>query len=339
MLAVASDVHQQHHGLELSRGAIIPSTEGPDRADLIAAALRGNGHHTIEPDPVDRQLLGRIHTAEYLELLETAWDRWQERPNPGPAAMGFTWPARGFPGERPDDLIGQLGYHSFTADCSIMAGTWDAVVTAAAIATTATDRLIDDGATTFALCRPPGHHATADQFGGYCYINNAALAAQRLLDRGAERVAVLDVDYHHGNGTQSIFYERSDVLFISLHADPVFEFPWFIGHSDETGAGEGLGWNLNLPLPTATGPVAYLDALAVGLARIAAANVDGLVVSLGVDTYLDDPLGTFSIDTPDFQTIASRIADLNVPTVLVQEGGYAVADIGTNVVAFLDGWS
>jgi acetoin utilization deacetylase AcuC-like enzyme len=252
--------------------------------------------------------------------------------------MGFAWPGRGFDGERPDDLIGQLGYHSFTADCSIVAGTWDAVAASAAIATTATDRLLDDGQTTFALCRPPGHHATADQFGGYCYVNNAAAAAQRMLNRGAARVAVLDVDYHHGNGTQSIFYDRSDVLFVSLHADPAFEFPWFIGRADETGRNDGEGWNLNLPLGRDTDLATYLETLEVGLARIGDAGVEGLVVSLGVDTYVDDPLGTFAINTPGFRTIASRIAALGLPTVLVQEGGYAVADIGTNVVSFLEGW-
>lgn len=339
MLTVSSDVHQQHHGLELSRGQIIASTEGPDRAELIAAALLDAGHETIEPDSMLPELVAKVHTPEYLEFLETAWDRWLERSNPGPAAMGFTWPARGLTGERPDDLVGQLGFHSFTADCSIVAGTWAAASTAAAIATTAADRMLEGGGTTFALCRPPGHHATADQFGGYCYINNAAVAAQRLLDRGAERVAVLDVDYHHGNGTQSIFYDRSDVLFVSLHANPTFEFPWFVGHATEIGEGRGEGWNLNLPLDRGTELHRYVQTLDVGLERIRDAGVDGLVVSLGVDTFEDDPLGTFSIPTAGFTTIAAKIAELALPTVLVQEGGYAVADIGTNVASFLDGFS
>ncbi|MEM7325413.1 MAG: histone deacetylase family protein [Actinomycetota bacterium] len=339
MLTVRSDVHRHHHGLELSGGTVAPSTESPDRAERIAAAVIAAGHPTIEPDELDRQLLHQVHTAEYLELLETAWDRWQQLPDPGPAAMGFTWPARGLIDRRPDDLIGRLGYHSFTADCSIVAGTWDAVSTAAAIATTAADRLIDGGAPTFALCRPPGHHATADQFGGYCYLNNAALAAQRLLNRGAERVAVLDVDYHHGNGTQSIFYDRSDVLFVSLHADPAFDFPWFLGRADEAGIGDGDGWNLNLPLPRGTTGDRFNEALTVALERIRDGRVDGVVVSLGVDIFVDDPLGTFAITTPEFRSIGAAIAGLDIPTTIVQEGGYAVDAIGRNVVSFLDGWS
>ena len=338
MLIIGSDVHQQHHCLELTDGQVAPSIEGPQRADLIADALREAGHTMSAPDPVDMDLLAQIHTPEYLAFLETAWSRWQDRENPGPAAMGFTWPSRGLESVRPDDLIGQLGFHSFAADCSIVAGTWAAATEGVAIATTAAERMLTTGAPTFGLCRPPGHHATADQFGGYCFLNNAAAAAQHLRNRGAERVAVLDVDYHHGNGTQSIFYQRADVLFVSLHADPLFEFPWFAGHSDETGHGIGEGWNVNLPLQRGDRIDVYLQALEQGLQRVEEARVDALVISLGVDTFSDDPLGTFHIETPDFQTIARRIAAANIPTTIVLEGGYAVEEIGLNVAAFLRGF-
>ncbi len=335
MRVVASDVHRAHHGLEFSNGRLALSEEGPERADLIANALRAAGHDFSEPNDVDVELLGRIHTPEYVDFLAAAWDRWVERGETGEAAMGFTWPTRGMRATRPDDLIGQLGYHSFAADCSITAGTWSAVREAAAIAVTATDLMTQHGLTTYGLCRPPGHHATADQFGGYCYLNNAAIAAQRLLDGDASRVAILDVDYHHGNGTQAIFADRSDVLFVSIHADPTFEFPWFAGHADEIGDGRGEGWSLNLPLPSGTTMSGWMTALDTALTRIAEADVDALVVSLGVDTYEHDPLGTFAITTADFSTIGAAIGNARLPTVVLQEGGYAVGDIGANVAAFL----
>jgi acetoin utilization deacetylase AcuC-like enzyme len=336
MLIVASDVHRAHHSLELSNGAVQLSEEGPDRADLIASTLRDAGHDFVTPDPIAVDQLGAIHTADYLDFLGSAWDRWVAGGETSPGAMGFTWPVRGMLATRPDDLIGQLGYHSFSADCSITHATWTAATEAAAIASSAVDRMRATGDVVYGLCRPPGHHATADQFGGYCYINNAAIAAQRLLDTGARRVAVLDVDYHHGNGTQSIFFERSDVLFVSIHADPMFEFPWFAGHAAEIGSGDGDGWNLNLPLPSGTGFAQWRAALDVAMARITDAQADALVVSLGVDIYEHDPLGTFTIATSDFGDIARTIGEAGLATVVVQEGGYAVGDIGANVAAFLE---
>ncbi|MBT8240142.1 MAG: histone deacetylase family protein, partial [Acidimicrobiia bacterium] len=191
MLVVRSDRHREHHSLELARGELFPSLDSPDRAELIDAALAAAGHDFVEPDSLDHELVRQVHDADYIDFLATAWERWIQREDPAPAAMGFIWPPRGTTPARPDNLLGQLGYHSFAADCSIVEGTWAAVQTSAAIATTAADRMLTQGATTFGLCRPPGHHATADQFGGYCFVNNAAVAAQRLLNRNAERVAIL----------------------------------------------------------------------------------------------------------------------------------------------------
>lgn len=335
MLVVSSNAHRDHNSLEIHNGVMIESSESPSRADAILEAVRADGHDIVEPDPVDVELVGRVHTPEYVDFLSTAWDRWHERES-GPAAMSFMWPARGFDGRRPSDLIGQLGYHSFAADTSIVPGTWKAITSSASIATTAADRMLDSASTTYALCRPPGHHASVDQFGGYCYLNNAAIAAQRILDRGAGRVAVLDVDYHHGNGTQSIFYDRSDVLFVSIHADPTDEFPWFAGHADETGTAAGAGFNLNLPLSRGTDRPSWFVALDVAIDRIERASVDALVVSLGVDAYVDDPLGTFQLSTDDFGVAAARIAALGLRIVVVQEGGYNGAALGSNVSAFLD---
>jgi acetoin utilization deacetylase AcuC-like enzyme len=338
VIVVASDLHRRHHGVELHNGEFAPSVESPERADLIADTLRNAGHTLVEPRPEDETLhrtIRTVHTAEYVEFLATAWDRWVERGESSPAAMGHTWPPRGVTGRRPADLIGQFGYHSFAADSTIGPGTWAAASQAAAIAAATVDQVIDGGTDAYGLCRPPGHHATADQCGGYCYLNNAAVAAQRWLDRGATRVAVLDVDYHHGNGTQSIFYDRADVLFVSVHADPVEEFPWFAGHADETGRGDGEGLNLNLPLPRGTGAVDWVAALDVGLEHIGRTGVDALVISLGVDTHVDDPLGTFGLTTADIGLAGRRVADLDLPTAIVQEGGYATTTLGTNVAAFL----
>jgi acetoin utilization deacetylase AcuC-like enzyme len=337
MLIVSSHAHRAHRMLELDNGVLIDSAESPDRADLIERALIDVGHEFVDPTELDDELVGRVHTPDYIEFLSTAWDRWMQRDRPATAAMGFTWPTRGMFATRPSDLVGQLGYHSFSADSSIVAGTWTAARSAAAIAMTAADRTLDDNAVTYGLCRPPGHHATADQFGGYCFLNNAAIAAQRLRDRGCARVAILDVDYHHGNGTQSIFYDRADVVFVSIHADPIEEFPWFVGHADERGNGLGEGANLNLPLACGSEVTQWFGALELALETIVAAGVDALVVSLGVDTFVDDPLGTFQLSTGDFTTAAGLIATTNLPMVVVQEGGYAVEAIGANVAAFLDG--
>lgn len=339
MRVIASDTHQQHDAFELTRGQILPSTEAPRRVDMIARALRASDHQFAGPDMLDHALISRVHTPEYLQFLSTAWDRWEKRGNANGPAMAFAWPGRNVVPTRPDDLVGQLGYHSFAADCSIVAGTWAAAAEAAAIAQTAADRLVADSAPVYALCRPPGHHATADQFGGYCYLNNSAVAAQRLLDQGASRVAVLDVDYHHGNGTQAIFYDRADVLTVSIHADPMFEFPWFAGHATETGADDGKGWNVNLPLAAGTDLQTWNSALSIAIDRIVSSDAQAIVVALGVDTYVDDPLGTFFIQTADYSTIAERIAALSLPTVIVQEGGYATEAIGDNVAAFLKTFS
>ncbi len=338
VIVVYSESQRSLTGLELHNGELVASFESADRVTGIADALRSESHEWVEPTEIDEQLLRRVHTTDYVDFLATAWSRWVELGDHGPAAMGFAWPGRGLASGAPTDLIGQLGYYSFAADCSIVDGTYEVARSAASTAMTAADRVIETQAATFGLCRPPGHHASADQFGGYCFFNNAALAAQRLLDRGASRVGVLDVDYHHGNGTQSIFYDRSDVIFASVHADPLQEFPWFAGHASETGSGDGEGANLNVPLARGATVAAWFDALDRSLAWISEAQVDGLVVSLGVDTFKDDPLGTFQLDTADFAESAARIDALGVAPAIVMEGGYAVDALGRNVAAFLSGF-
>jgi acetoin utilization deacetylase AcuC-like enzyme len=235
-------------------------------------------------------------------------------------------------------IDGKVGYYALAVETAMTAGTWEAAKASCAVAQTA-QRLVAGGErTAFALCRPPGHHAAIDMYGGYCFLNNAAITAQMFLDDGAKRVAVLDVDFHHGNGTQDIFYERSDVLFCSLHGQPEDAFPHFLGYKDETGAGKGEGFNVNYPMPPGTPYSRWSKALKDAIKRIKAYGPDALVISLGVDAYKDDPISFFKLDNEDFTDCGRQIAKLKLPTLFVMEGGYAIAEIGVNTVNVLDGF-
>jgi acetoin utilization deacetylase AcuC-like enzyme len=239
---------------------------------------------------------------------------------------------------RPEGLQAQLGYYSFAADCSITADTWVAAADAARTADAAAQHVAAGAPSAFARCRPPGHHASGDQFGGYCYLNNAAVAAERLRQSGVDRVAVLDVDYHHGNGTQDIFYHRDDVSFCSIHADPKVEFPYFLGHADEEGMDGGVGANLNVPLPHGTQSGDWFTALETLLQWIERRAAEAIVVSLGVDTFVDDPISQFQLVSEDFIRLGQRLARVDRPMVFVMEGGYATEALGTNMVNVLEGF-
>ena len=239
---------------------------------------------------------------------------------------------------RPNSITGKLGYYAMAGETSISHGTWEAAHAAADVALTGASQIKAGARAAFALCRPPGHHAARDLYGGYCFLNNAAIAAQYLRDTGAARVAILDVDFHHGNGTQDIFYDRPDVLYISLHGDPAEAFPYFSGFADETGTGVGAGFTLNLPLPPGTEFGAWQDALRAALLRIENFRADALVVSLGVDTFAEDPISFFRLQSADFSTYGRMIGACALPTLFVLEGGYAVGEIGVNVVNVLTGF-
>jgi acetoin utilization deacetylase AcuC-like enzyme len=239
---------------------------------------------------------------------------------------------------RPRSITGQLGYYAMAGETSISHGTWEAARAAADVALTAAARVKDGARAAFALCRPPGHHAARDMYGGYCFLNNAAVAAQFLRDGGAERVAILDVDFHHGNGTQDIFYDRADVLYVSLHGDPADAFPYFSGYADETGSGAGAGFNLNLPMPPGTEFALWQEALRTALLRIVDFRADALVVSLGVDTFAGDPISFFRLRSEDFLSYGRMIGECALPTMFVLEGGYAVGEIGINVANVLTGF-
>ena len=337
MLTIYSDDHHLHHGAgEFYRGRMVPCFEMPSRADQVLAAVRAAGlGAVIAPERFDRAALVRVHIGDYIAFLESAWDEWIALGETGDA-LPYAWPAAGLRQDCPPDHIdGKLGFYAIDAAVPITAGTWQAVRSSADCALTGARHLVEGAAAAFALCRPPGHHAGARAMGGFCYVNNAAVAAQYLRDQGAARVAMLDVDYHHGNGTQAIFYDRGDVFFASLHGDPRVEYPFFLGYADERGVGAGEGANANYPLPWGTTGADYLAALDAAIAQIAGFGADALVVSLGVDTFAEDPISHFRLVRDDFAAIGARIAALGRPTLYVLEGGYAVADIGANVAAVL----
>jgi len=339
MRIYATRDHHQHHCLELDEGQLIQSWEGPDRADIVDAELLARGFDDIQqPDDLDRELVEQVHAPAYVAFVETAHQRWVDEGKVGSCAMSNGWPARRMRDVRPEALMAQLGYYSFAADCSIAADTWTAAAGAARSADAAAQHVAGGARSAFARCRPPGHHASRDQFGGYCYLNNAAIAAERLRQSGANRVAVLDVDYHHGNGTQDIFYHRGDVSFCSIHADPKVEFPYFLGHADEKGIAGGAGANLNLPLPHGTQPDEWFAALETSLEWIERRDAEAIVVSLGVDTFVDDPISKFQLISQDFTRLGDRLARVGRPMVFVMEGGYATEALGTNMVNVLDGF-
>ena len=318
---------------ELHNGGWTPHAETPARAEAIVAALPG-----LRP-AVDhgRAPLLAVHTAEYLDFLEAAHSRWRDAGRDGDA-IPYVWPVAHRRPLRLDRIDALLGRFSFDAATPIAHGTWTAAYWGAQAALTALDVVTGGEPAAFALCRPPGHHAGSDYFGGYCYLNNAAIAAAAARAQGCRRVAILDVDYHHGNGTQDIFWSDASVFYASLHADPATDYPFYWGHADEVGGGAGAGATLNLPLPRGTAIDAYLTALEVALAAIDRFAPDLLVVSFGADTFAGDPIAGFALATADFPAVAACIAARGVPTLVVMEGGYATAELGANVAAFLGGF-
>jgi acetoin utilization deacetylase AcuC-like enzyme len=341
MKTIYSERHRLQDGkAELIDGKLLPCFEKPERAELIIARVREVGlGEVLAPAEHGPGPLRRVHAEPFLRFLEGAWEAWVAE-HGAYDALPLCWPTRGLRQIEPDSIDGKLSYFSFDAGTPITAGTWQAARSSADVALSGADLIAaGDERAAFALCRPPGHHAASDCYGGYCFLNNAAIAAQALLDRGAARVAILDVDYHHGNGTQAIFYERSDVLFLSLHGDPRQEFPYFLGHADETGAGAGAGYNRNYPLPWGTGFDVWSAALDDACRRIAAFGPDALVVSLGVDTFEGDPISRFRLQAEDFPQVGARLAQLGLPSLFVMEGGYAIEPIGRNAVAVLTGFT
>jgi len=343
---IASDAHLAHHGLiELYAGQEIPCHESPGRAIVIRDALLATGDYVLEPpDAHGPDPISAVHEVELIDLVEHVWtdalaDGWDaSRP-----LLPDTFMLRGYVGPMalaslPAARHLRLGAYCFDTATPIVAGTAVAARAAVDIALTAAGRVLEGAPLAYGLCRPPGHHAGRNLIGGYCFFNNAAIVAESLAARGASKVAILDVDFHHGNGTQQIFWQRGDVLYVSLHGDPGGIYPYYSGYAAERGGDGGEGANLNLPLAAGTDCEGYLAALADGLDAITAFDPDApLVLSLGFDTYHADPICNLALRTDDYARIGARIAELGRPVVALQEGGYAIDALGANAVAFLGG--
>ena len=337
MKIVYSDKHAQHDPQTfVVRGVKQRSAEQPERATRLLAAASGAGHEITAPRAFGPGPAAAVHTANYLDFLQTAAREWAKLPGASDEVVPNVHPARQ-PATYPKGLTGRAGWHQVDMGCPIGPHTWDAALAATEVATTAADLVLSGTREAYALCRPPGHHAFADMAGGFCFLNNSAVAAQHLRSKHA-RVAVIDVDVHHGNGTQGIFYERADVLTVSIHADPDYYYPYFWGHAHETGQGAGAGFNLNLPLPLGSADAPWLAAGDTALARVQAFAPTALVVALGLDASESDPLQGLKVTGPGFHAMAAKIAQLGLPTVLVQEGGYLGDDLGRNLVQFLAGF-
>lgn len=323
-------VHDPRHFM--ANGALLPNPEVPVRVDVLKAGAEAAGYVFEAPGDHGMGPIAAVHSAEYLTFLRTAHARWSRIEGAAPEVIPNIHPASRT-NSYPKSVLGQAGFHQADTSCPIAAGTWEAAYWSAQ---TAVSAALAGEAVAYALCRPPGHHAFADLAGGFCFLNNAGIAAEALRVRGL-RPAILDVDVHHGNGTQGIFYARSDVLTVSIHADPMRFYPFYWGHAHERGTGAGLGYNLNLPLPRGTGDDGYMEALAAALQAVDSFGADVIVVALGLDAHENDPFKGLRVTTPGFTRIAAAIAALGRRLLVVQEGGYMSDDLGPNLAAFLRG--
>ncbi|MEM9312649.1 MAG: histone deacetylase family protein [Pseudomonadota bacterium] len=334
MLTFFSENQSVHVPLrELNNGEWMDFAESPARVESILATLP----KTSTPRDHGMAPVLAVHDADYLAFLQSAHEQWLAQGREGDA-IGYAFPVRGRRPLRHDRIDAQLGQYGFDAASPIAAGTWKAAYWGAQAALSALDAVVtQETRAAFALCRPPGHHSGRDYFGGYCYLNNAAIAARAAEAAGLGPVAILDVDYHHGNGTQDIFYEDGRVFFASIHADPKSDYPYFWGHADETGAREGAGATFNQPLPRGTTWDVYGPALHKALERIAAFGAKILIVSYGADTFENDPISEFKLTTKDMHRIGAAIAGRGLPMLTVMEGGYRIEALGRNVEAYLTG--
>ena len=335
-------IHSPHYrshdpDVELHAGELVQPFENPQRVDMILEAVNGRGlGEVIEPRDFGLAPIEAVHDASYLQFLQGAHALWKSAGHKGDALPWF-WPNRTV--ERlPDDIASQLGFYARAGDTPITAGSWLAAYWSAQVAVEGARRIVEGERTAFSLCRPPGHHASIAAYGGYCFLNNAAIAAAYLREQQFAVVAVVDIDFHHGDGTQQIFYDRSDIVVGSVHGDPQFAFPGFSGYADECGTDAGRGANLNVPLPRNTGFADWSRALGTLLDNAAAHDADALIVSLGVDTYRDDPISFFDLGSEDYLEVGRQLAGFRKPTLFVMEGGYAMSALGENTVNVLAGF-
>jgi acetoin utilization deacetylase AcuC-like enzyme len=348
MKIFSNQLHHLHNGRqEMFRGRLVDCHEVPQRLEHVLSELaRRPVGELLSPSvnlPLDAALRS-VHSPEYLAFLSTAWDEWVSLSpdNVNRDALPSVWPLPGnhaFRMDRPPlNFAAKLGQYAFDAGTPLMSGSWMAAREGAACALAAAQAVSTGESSAVALTRPPGHHAGKAYMGGYCFLNNAAIAAQHLRTQGLQRIAVMDIDYHHGNGTQAIFDERSDVYTLSIHGDPQTEYPFFLGHADERGTGIGEGFNMNFPLPKGTAFETWYEILQRALQVIADFSPQALVVPLGLDTYEGDPISGFKLKSAHYLQVGRALASLRLPTVFTLEGGYAVADFGINTVNVLEGF-
>ena len=332
------DSRQRHHFPKnfMANGVRLENPEVPARIDVLQAGAIAAGCEFGPATDFGLAPIAAIHSTEYLHFLKTIYTRWKRIPNAADEVIPNIHPDKRT-ASYPKSAIGQAGFHQVDTACPIGEGTWESAYWAAQSALSGAELIIGGDSTAYVLCRPPGHHAFVDLAGGFCFLNNAAIAAEHLL-RAGKRPAILDVDVHHGNGTQSIFYARADVLTISIHADPIRFYPFFWGHAHERGEDGGLGVNLNLPLVRGTADDDYLMSLDIAIERIAVFGADVLVIALGLDAHENDLLKGLAITTDGFGRIGKAIADIGLPTLLVQEGGYLSDELGDNLGSFINGF-
>ncbi len=336
MKAVYDSVQATHDPrFFLVKGIARESTEQPERALRLLAGLEQLDIQVSLPSDFGNAPREAIHDSRYLEFLRTAHAQWSALPDASVEVISNIHPLR-YQGNYPEGIIGRAGWHMADTACPLGEHTWEAACASANTALTATRFVLDGERHAYALCRPPGHHAYADMAGGFCFLNNSAIAAQHARNVH-QRVAILDVDVHHGNGTQGIFYHRSDVLTVSIHADPHHFYPFFWGHANETGEGEGDGFNLNLPLPRMSGDGVFLQTLQKAVEAIDRFAPEFVVVALGLDASESDPLRGLSVTTDGFYRTGEVIASMGYPTVYIQEGGYLSDVLTDNLAAVLGG--
>ncbi len=336
---VYSDSHRAHvpqH--DVQAGVAVPHAEVPSRAERIRDALAADGSFEVRP-PTDYGLapIEAVHAGGLVAFLQSDWRGHGQVSLPDTVLHPGLRDGLDPFGPEPVDITGRLGYWCFDTGTPVLEGTFGAARGAVNVALSATQLVLAGAPAAYGVCRPPGHHAAHAVFGGFCYFNNAAIAAEYAVRQSDAKVAVLDLDYHHGNGTQQIFYRRADVLYVSLHADPARAYPFFTGYADESGAGPGLGANVNVPLASATTDAHYLSALHAALDRLAGFNAELTVVSLGMDTYALDPLGDFELTADVYAECGRRVAEAARRLVVLQEGGYYLPHLGDNVRRFLRG--
>jgi len=320
----------------MANGTRLANPEQPRRIEVLKSGAEAAGCRFEPPQDHGLGPIAALHSAEYLVFLQTIHERWSRIEGASQEVIPNIHPDRRT-ASYPRSAVGQAGFHQADTSCPIAAGTWEAAYWSAQSAIHGADLMAAGEHTAYVLSRPPGHHAFGDLAGGFCFLNNSGIAAERLLKAG-RRPTILDIDVHHGNGTQGIFYERGDVLTVSIHADPVRFYPFFWGHGHERGEGPGRGCNLNLPLARGTADDDYLTTLETAFDHIRAFGTDVLVVALGLDAYEKDPLKGLAITTPGFARIGAAIARLGLPTLFVQEGGYLSEELGHNLTSFLKGF-